>query len=333
MVPVLIIGVGIGVLGAAGASRNAAAAAALRSSGRADGLGRLALVTGPYGWLRIVVGMGILAWGLGALGFGNGALVGLRTALLGLVLAVAGIALAFGPQIARLAQQLGDERRERIRSEERAAMAAHLHDSVLQTLALIQRTAQDPRRTVTLARRQERELRAWLYPPSVVARPVEDGHGVAVAVGELVEEVEELHDVQVDVVVVGDAPVDERVEALLAATREATVNAAKHAGVDEISLFVEVDDEGVSSFVRDRGRGFDLAAVPPDRHGLSRSIGQRLHRVGGSVEVDTAPGAGTEVRLHLPVHRVARDAPWEGVAVVEAASSAAPPPGGGGSGP
>ncbi len=311
MVPVVIIATGLGVLGAAGGGRSGRPLDVTRRTGVLPGVRWAMLVGDTHAWLRVVVGIGLLAWGLGALGFGSGALVGLRTALLGALLAFAGIGLAFGPQIARLAQQVGDERRERIRSEERAAMAAHLHDSVLQTLALIQRTAHDPRRTVTLARRQERELRAWLYATPDATVGV-DGAVVTLAgaVAELAQEVEDLHDVQVEVVVVGDVAIDERVAALLAATREAAVNAAKHAGVADVAVFVEVDDDGLSAFVRDRGRGFDPATVPADRHGLARSVVARLRRVGGDAEIDTAPGAGTEVRLHLPMYPPAPPPPW-----------------------
>ena len=213
-------------------------------------------------------------------------------------LALAGMTVVLGPWIGRLLEQLNTERRERIRSEERAAMAAHLHDSVLQTLALIQRTPNEPRRMVRLARRQERELRAWLYGDQHAAA----GPGsLAGAVERLAAEVEGDHDVRVEVVTVGDHPLDERARTLLGAVREATVNAAKHAGVDAIAVYLEAEEHLLSAFVRDRGRGFDPALVPADRHGIAGSIVGRLERAGGHAALLSSPGEGTEVQLYVPL--------------------------------
>lgn len=173
-------------------------------------------------------------------------------------------------------------------------MAAHLHDSVLQTLALIQRSADHPRRMVTLARQQERELRAWLYgdrdDPTTTRT-------LAAAVDDLVGEVERSFELDVDSVVVGDLQLDDAVAGLLAATREALVNVGKHAGVATASLYVEVHETQVEAFVRDRGRGFDPAAVHPDRRGLAGSVHGRLQRLGGGSAVTSTPGVGTEVEL------------------------------------
>lgn len=208
-----------------------------------------------------------------------------------------GVTVLLGPWIARLLRDLATERRERIRSEERSEMAAHLHDSVLQTLALIQR-ADAPGRAKTLARRQERELRAWLYderPPDGAGPPA----GLAVALEQLVTDVEDRHDVEVDLVVVGDCPMEPRLDALVAALREAAQNAARHAGVTEVSVYVEVAPGHVDAFVRDRGKGFDLDAVEPGRLGVRESIIGRMARHGGRAEVHTAPGEGTEVALQI----------------------------------
>jgi signal transduction histidine kinase/phage shock protein PspC (stress-responsive transcriptional regulator) len=222
----------------------------------------------------------------------NGALRPARDVLLSVfvVLVAAGVILA--PWWLRLVRGLSAERAERIRSQERAEVAAHLHDSVLQTLALMQKRADNPREVAGLARRQERELRAWLngtegVPADSVARALE----AAAA------EVEEAHGVVVEVVAVGDAPLEPATEALVAAAREALVNAAKFAPDAAITVYAEVEDGRVQAFVRDRGPGFDLAAVPPDRRGLRESVLGRMERHGGRAMVHSAPGAGTEIEL------------------------------------
>jgi signal transduction histidine kinase/phage shock protein PspC (stress-responsive transcriptional regulator) len=247
---------------------------------------------------RIVVGATLISAGMAAFLAANAALSALRSVLLAVVVTLVGVGLVFGPWLARLVQDLGAERRERIRSEERAEVAAHLHDSVLQTLALIQRSSDEPRRMVALARRQERELRAWLYGQ----RP-DDGRTVQAAVDAMIEDVEGDHAVDVEAVVVGDGPVDDDVAAVLGAVREATVNAARHAGVEVVSVYLECGPAEVTAFVRDRGRGFDPAAVPPDRRGIAQSIRGRVQRRGGRVELETAPGEGTEVAVALPRRR------------------------------
>jgi phage shock protein PspC (stress-responsive transcriptional regulator)/two-component sensor histidine kinase len=243
------------------------------------------------GGILLVVGLGVLFASGGVLSTVGGlGLVVLATGL--------GVALLLGPWILRLWRDLGEERRERIRSEERSEIAAHLHDSVLQTLALIQR-ADAPGRARTLARRQERELRAWLFDE----RPP-DGDGdvatLSAALERVVTDVEDRHDIEVDLVLVGDFPMDARVEALVAAVREAAHNAARHAGVPEVSVYVEVEPHRVSGYVRDRGKGFELDAVEPGRVGVRESIVGRMARHGGRAEVHTTPGEGTEVVLEVP---------------------------------
>jgi signal transduction histidine kinase len=171
-------------------------------------------------------------------------------------------------------------------------MAAHLHDSVLQTLALIQKHAGDGRTVATLARAQERDLRSWLYgdqPPGDTS--------VASALRAAAAEVEDAHGVPVEVVVVGDAPATDRSRALVLAAREAMVNAARHSGADRVDVYAECGAQGIEAFVRDRGRGFDRDAVPLDRMGLRSSISDRMTRHGGSATISTAPGEGTEVCL------------------------------------
>jgi signal transduction histidine kinase len=215
-----------------------------------------AMFTGRVGLIRVVVGGLLVASGLG-LGFANTG-------------------------------------RGRIRSEARAEMAAHLHDSVLHTLALIQRADASPE-VVGLARRQERELRAWLYrvpvPPEGRLRP---------AVEAIATRVEQRHNVPVDIVVVGDAPLDEAGRALVDACQEAAFNAARHSGAPLVSVYVEVEPDELTGFVRDEGKGFDPDQVPSDRRGIADSIRGRIRRHGGTVSILSSPGEGTEVQLRLP---------------------------------
>jgi signal transduction histidine kinase len=211
---------------------------------------------------------------------------------------VAGALLLIGgPWVWRLAVERDAERTARIRGEERSDVAARVHDSVLQTLALIQRHAHDSRRVASLARRQERELRGWLYGD----RPLGDETASLVgALSAAAGDVEELHGVRVELASAGDCTVDASVSALVLAAREAMTNAAKFAGVDEIDVYAEVTDEAVGVFVRDRGAGFDRDAVPADRRGVVESIVGRMERAGGRATIVTSPGGGTEVELHLP---------------------------------
>ncbi len=211
-------------------------------------------------------------------------------------IAVVGIALILGPWITKLLSDLASERRERVRSQERADVAAHLHDSVLQTLALLQKNADDPAAVATLARRQERDLRAWLYGDEA-----QHGDSLMAALRVAAAEVEEVHHVTVEVVGVGDASLDADVAALARAAREAMVNAAKHAKVGRVDVYAECDGRSVEIFVRDRGAGFDPEQVAEDRLGLRGSIVGRVERHGGTVDVRSAPGEGTEIRMRLPL--------------------------------
>ena len=218
--------------------------------------------------------------------------------------AVAGaLLLIAGPWLWRLALDRDAERSARIRSEERSEVAARVHDSVLQTLALIQRHAGEPRRVAAIARRQERELRGWLYGD----RPLGDETAsLLAALSTAAADVEELHGVRVELASAGDCPVDEAARALVLAAREAMTNAAKFAGVEEIDVYLEVAEDSVSVFVRDRGAGFKRKSVPAGRRGLTESIEGRMERAGGRATVTSAPGKGTEVELRLPQERVVK---------------------------
>jgi signal transduction histidine kinase len=257
---------------------------------------------GP-GWARPVVVDGLRAGaavallvvgGLLFLRLGTDVTAAAASAVAALV-AAAGIGLLVGPRLRRAQAVARDERNERIRTEERSRMAARLHDSVLQTLALIQRS-DDVRGAQRLARRQERELRAWLYGGEEPDAP----DTFAAALRHATEEVEARYDVTVELVQPSDAPLDDDLEALVHAAREALTNAAKHAGADTVSVLARVSDREASVFVRDRGCGFDRDAVPRDRAGLRESIVGRMARHGGRADIVTAPGEGTEVELILP---------------------------------
>lgn len=217
-------------------------------------------------------------------------------ALLFAAVAVAGVGLVSAPLLWRTLTALRSEREVRIREQERAELAAMVHDQVLHTLALIQRNAADADTVQRLARGQERSLRNWLYQPT--GSPNEH---FAATLEQAAAEVEDTFGLAVETVVVGDRPVDERVAALVAAAREAMVNAARHSGVRTISLYAEAEPSQLSVFVRDRGVGFDIETVEDMRHGVRGSIIGRMSRHGGQAEIRSAPGEGTEVRLSLPV--------------------------------
>jgi signal transduction histidine kinase/phage shock protein PspC (stress-responsive transcriptional regulator) len=217
-----------------------------------------------------------------------------RDVVLAALVVAAVLGIIFAPWMVRLVRSLASEREERIRSQARAEMGAHLHDSVLQTLALVQKRADDPRAVAALARTQERELRAWLAGR-------EGGHErLAAALEALAGEVERAHGVPVEVVVVGDRELDARGEALVAAVREAMVNAAKFGGGSTVDVYAEAGDGELQVYVRDRGPGFDPAALREDRRGVRESIVGRMARHGGRAVIHSAPGAGTEVELRLP---------------------------------
>jgi signal transduction histidine kinase len=242
---------------------------------------------------RLIVGVMLVAFASAALLHALGVLGNLGKALSAVAIVATMLGLLLGPWLMRLVRSLSFERAARIREQERAELAAHLHDSVLQTLALIQKRAAEPREVAGLARRQERELRRWLFD-----RPgAECGDSVKALLERVVAEVEELHGVAVELVVVGDAPVDARLEALVQAAREALTNAAKFAGAERVDLYAEIGPARVEAFVRDRGVGFDPKAIPDDRRGVRDSIVGRMERYGGRASILSAPGAGTEIEL------------------------------------
>ncbi|BBH16649.1 histidine kinase [Nocardioides baekrokdamisoli] len=268
-----------------------------------DPLGRMSwvrFVFGGGGWgayARAGAGLVLVLLGLLTLSLQQVRWSDVRTLTLAFVFALGGVALVVGPWVSKLVTDLATERAERVRSQERADVAAHLHDSVLQTLAMIQRSAGDPETVAQLARSQERDLRTWLYEPGVEGT-------VAAALRQAAAEIEDTHRVKVDAVVVGDAPLTES-SAIVAAAREAMANAARHGGGSAVSVYAEVSDDTVEVFVRDRGPGFDIDAIPADRHGVRDSIVGRMERHGGTAEIVSQLGEGTNVRLRQPRGAVA----------------------------
>ncbi len=247
------------------------------------GLVGLAAVYAPVGGVRLVT----IAYGVGFA-----------------LLTLAGVGVVTAPMIGRIVGALRAEREARIREQERAELAAMVHDQVLHTLALIQRSAPAGSEAHRLARAQERSLRNWLYRPRTAHAGLES------MLEQVAAEVEEAYPVTVELVVVGEDPPPrhaEQVEAVVAAAREALVNAARHAGVSTVSVYAEVEPDQLTVFVRDRGVGFDLAAVDRDRHGVRGSIIGRMERHGGQATIVTAPGEGTEVRLRLPLGAESRE--------------------------
>jgi signal transduction histidine kinase len=226
----------------------------------------------------------------------TGALSAARDVILAVIAVVVVLGAIFAPWIVRLFRSLTEERAQRIRSQERAEMAAHLHDSVLQTLALVQRRSTDPQEVAALARRQERELRAWLAERPAPGKSA----SLSPALEAAGAEVEERHGVPVEVVVVGERELDANLEALVAAAREAMTNAAKFGAGSPVDVYAESNSDAVHVYVRDRGPGFDPAALPPDRHGVRESIVGRMERHGGRARIASDPETGTEVELELP---------------------------------
>ena len=248
--------------------------------------------------LRLLLAGVLLIGGLAWLFSAHASLALLRP-LGGVTLIIAAIVLALGPWWLRIARDLALERQAKARAEERVDIAARVHDSVLQTLALIQRRADDPQKVIQLARLQERELRSWLFEgrdPDEASAPAT----VAAGIRQIQQDVETRYGVPVEAVTVGDCELDDNLNALLAAAREATVNAAKWSGASVISLFAEVEPGEVSIVVRDRGKGFDPSAVPEDRKGLAESVHGRMARRSGTATVTSAPGEGTKVSLRMP---------------------------------
>ncbi|KXO96385.1 histidine kinase [Tsukamurella pseudospumae] len=287
VVPVIVIGVGAALVW-----READSA---RTTSTALG-GGSRLIT----WLRMLGGVTLVIVGLAVVFLGRVDVAAIPTALAAVVLTLVGVALLTVPIWVRMWRDLGAERAARVRTIEREEIASHLHDSVLQTLALIQKQSADGAAVKRLARSQERELREWLFGGAEAP-----ARSLAAALKAAAADVEDAHSVAVDVITVGDVEgpelgVDDRFTALLGAAREAMVNAAKHSGCESIDTYAEVDEDSVAVFVRDRGVGFDPEAVPADRQGLAKSIRSRVERRGGAVAVRSAPGRGTEVRMSVP---------------------------------
>ncbi len=267
----------------------------LNGEGRVDAA-RVVLGDGGWAaWARLASGLLLIGVAAMMLALRGGSLTVARDVTVAALLGVLGIGIVVGPWVLRLLGELTDERAERIRTQERADVAAHLHDSVLQTLALIQRNAGDAGSVTRLARAQERDLRSWLYGGEATGYAT-----VAAALRAVAAEVEDVHGVAVDVVTVGDADLTEPLRPVVAAARESMTNAARHAGVPRVDVYAEIGEVAVDVFVRDRGVGFEPAQVAEDRYGVRHSIVDRMQRHGGSGEVRSAPGEGTEVRLHLP---------------------------------
>ena len=268
----------------------------LDSSARLD---PVRAVFGGGGWAsyaRVTAGVGLIVGSFVVFALRDASLAAAGDVAAAGLLGVLGLAIVVGPWVHRLATDLASERAERVRSQERADVAAHLHDSVLQTLALIQKSAHDPALVARLARAQERDLRSWLYED----RAGED-RTLASALRAAAAATEDAHGVTVDLVSVGDRALDDRLRALVSASGEAITNAAKHAGTGRVDVYAEVSPAAAEVFVRDRGVGFEVAAVPADRLGVRHSIVDRMARHGGKAEVRSAPGEGTEVRLLMPL--------------------------------
>ena len=282
--------------GAALVWRQADTSAQQRWRAEAGGRVWLAPFVARGGWpalVRVIVGLGLVGAAFGLVLAQYSQLAQLPQVLAMTLLALAGLAVVLAPWLHRSRTALNEARAEKVRADERADMAAHLHDSVLQTLALIQRQAEDPRAVSQLARRQERELRGWLYADDVPEASLRAALTAAAA------EVEDERGVPVEVVMVGDCDTSDAVQALVRAAREAMVNAAKHSGADKIDVYAEVTDAEVEVFVRDRGAGFDVDAVAEDRYGVRGSILNRMTRHGGRASIRSRPGDGTEVRLEV----------------------------------
>jgi signal transduction histidine kinase len=246
-------------------------------------------------YARLAAGVLLIIGGLSVFALRSGQLDVARDVLIAAMLGVIGLAITVGPWIFRLASDLGNERAERVRTQERADVAAHLHDSVLQTLALIQKNSADASTVARLARAQERDLRTWLFEGDSAVGTL------SAALREIAADVERSHNIVVEVVTVGDLGVTDVLLPLVHATREAVTNAAKHAGVGQVDVYAEVAPSAVELFVKDRGKGFDLERIAGDRQGVRGSIVDRMERHGGTATIKTTPGDGTEVVLRMPL--------------------------------
>ncbi|MFD7707660.1 PspC domain-containing protein [Streptomyces sp. NPDC059785] len=251
--------------------------------------------------LRSAAGVLLVTAGVSGIFVLQGSAAHLGSVLQAALAVLVGIGLLAGPYLVRMTQDLSEERLMRIRAQERAEVAAHVHDSVLHTLTLIQRNAESPGEVRRLARAQERDLRAWLYKPEGTGKDEdEEPDTLAEAVRRSAAEVEDKHGVPIEVVVVGDCPLDDRIGAQMQAAREAMVNAAKYGGEGgAVQVFAEVEGRTVFVSVRDRGPGFDPDAIPADRMGVRESIIGRMERNGGTARLRAVPDGGTEVELEM----------------------------------
>ncbi|MDR2253338.1 MAG: PspC domain-containing protein [Bifidobacteriaceae bacterium] len=266
---------------------------------------------GPVSWLRLAAALTLVVVAATLLVSRGGEPESVVAALMAGLVALAAVALVLAPWALRLINALADQRAATAREAERADITAHLHDSVLQTLAVIRSRADDPGTVRRLARAQERELREWLYRDRS-----EPGVSVAAALRAVAGEVEDITGVEVGVVLVGDQRPSTALDALVGATREALLNAARH-GAPPVSLYAELSPAAAQVFVRDKGRGFDLGAVPPDRLGVRESILGRVRRQGGHAEIRSTPGRGTEICLRQRLAPAAGPAARQPVAVAE----------------
>lgn len=287
-----LVGGVIGVLGVSGASPSALVPLAAVGVGAV--LAWLAYDRGlntPVGMVSVVAGAALVIVGVvvAAVTWESGS----GSAIVATALTLVGFGALVVPLVLKLWRSLSQEQAAKAVSEERTEIAARLHDSVLQTLALIQKRAEDPREVTRLARAQERELRTWLFDAPSSA-PTTCFGALDAACGE----VEDLFDLRVSPVTVGeDAELTESAKLAIQAAREAMVNAGKHAGVDTVDVYAELLAGELSIFVRDRGVGFEVEDIPADRHGIRDSIRARVESVGGHVRISSTPGEGTEVEL------------------------------------
>ncbi|MBT0566771.1 ATP-binding protein [Williamsia sp. CHRR-6] len=293
LVPLVVVAIGVTVVWReVDPAPNTADSPGSNSSGPSRTSRLLTLTRVVGGGALVIAGLVVAVLATG------GSTSGLDTTILAVLATLFGVVLLTVPVWTRLLRTVDAERSARIRADERDAIAAHLHDSVLQTLALIQRQSHHPDEVVRLARGQERELRDWLFGETAHA-----ASSLAAAMKAVAAAVEDSFAIEVNVVTVGDLtwPDDSpRWSALVGAVREALINAAKHSGQRRVDLYSEVAPEHVEVFVRDRGAGFDPDAVPQDRHGIARSIRGRVQRHGGTVTIRSSPESGTEVALHIP---------------------------------
>lgn len=260
---------------------------------RRIGLLSAAKMNTPMALLRLGGGIALVIAGVIVIVAGSGSWTLVWSSVVASLAVLAGVALVLAPWVLKFWREFQSERAGRIRETERAEIAAHLHDSVLQTLALIQKSASSPADVTRLARAQERELREWIYQDAA-----HNAGALVERVKAVCAEAEDVYGQAVEVVAVGDAELTDRGSALVQAVREAVLNGVRHGGTT-VSVYVEAGAQGVDVFIKDRGPGFDVETVPADRLGVRESVVGRMQRNGGTAEIISSAD-GTEVRLHLP---------------------------------